>query len=220
MTTKGDLFITAKRFVFEIGCRRDFERYTRVKSAAMRAAGSVGLYERRNLTALRRFVSPGDLVVDGGANFGVYTARLQELVGPRGSVIAVEPLPFVMDRLTERYGAFPNVELVQKALSDRVDESVEISVPYLVPGLLEPALASLGGTALDSKRFRVSVTTLDSLLDQRRRVSFIKLDLEGHELPALSGGRGALMRDRPIVQFEVNDTPQELGQLRRVRGFS
>ena len=42
---------------------------------------------------LHEFVSPGDWVIDVGANVGYYTKKFSDLVGPHGRVIAVEPVP-------------------------------------------------------------------------------------------------------------------------------
>ena len=49
-----------------------------------------GHYEKE-LAYLRHFVSPGMVVVDGGANCGIYSVAAGRLVGPSGRVIAFEP---------------------------------------------------------------------------------------------------------------------------------
>lgn len=41
--------------------------------------------------AIRRFVKPGDTVIDAGANIGFFTLLLSDLVGDDGLVIAIEP---------------------------------------------------------------------------------------------------------------------------------
>jgi hypothetical protein len=46
-------------------------------------------------------------------------------------------------------------------------------------------------------------TTLDVDFRTSRRVGFIKVDAEGHDLKVLSGARSLLLRDRPIVFVEV-----------------
>ncbi len=40
---------------------------------------------------LRGMLAPGQRVVDVGANVGYFTVLMSRLVGPRGSVVAVEP---------------------------------------------------------------------------------------------------------------------------------
>ena len=47
-----------------------------------------------------RLVSPGDWVLDIGANIGQYTKRFSDLVGHSGRVIAFEPVPDTFELLT------------------------------------------------------------------------------------------------------------------------
>src|SRR5687768_8794135 len=50
-------------------------------------------YEPEVQRTLRRFVRPGDTVVDVGANMGIHTMLLADAVGPNGRVHAIEPNP-------------------------------------------------------------------------------------------------------------------------------
>jgi hypothetical protein len=58
-----------------------------------------------------------------------------------------------------------------------------------------------GGGRLD-----VEVTTIDELARAAglRRVRLIKLDLEGHDLPAMLGARETIAEFRPLVVFEYH----------------
>jgi ubiquinone/menaquinone biosynthesis C-methylase UbiE len=47
----------------------------------------------------------GDVVADVGAGPGFFTPRLARAVGPRGHVYAVDPEPFMLDRLRSRVRA-------------------------------------------------------------------------------------------------------------------
>jgi hypothetical protein len=56
----------------------------------------------------------------------------------------------------------------------------------------------------------VDVTTLDAFFaDQPRGPDFVKIDVEGHELSVLQGGRGVLETYRPtlLVECEVRHRP-------------
>lgn len=46
-----------------------------------------------DLKVVRELVEPGITAVDLGANIGIYTKALSDLVGPSGKVISVEPIP-------------------------------------------------------------------------------------------------------------------------------
>jgi FkbM family methyltransferase len=150
---------------------------------------------------LDRFVSPGDWVVDIGANVGHYTKRFSELVGARGRVIAFEPVPATFSILSANAELFlhPNVTLINAAVSDRMDIA-SMTIPDLPTGLTnyyEARLSAPSGNGL-------SVLTLS--LDRigfDRRIAVIKIDVEGHEAFSLAGMEQLLKRDHPVLIVET-----------------
>jgi FkbM family methyltransferase len=200
---RSNALVLAKKSVF-ICCRKNFTTYLKVKGFALETAARLGFYERRNLLALKRIVSKGDTVIDGGANLGLYTSRLLNLVGPQGRVIAVEPLPFLLSYLKIKLASKPNATLINAALTHVLGANISLHVPHIAPGLMEPALASVQVTKEPKSTFVVSATTLDKLAHDLGSLSFIKLDLEGHELKALQGAARCLLVLRPIIQIEEN----------------
>ena len=50
-----------------------------------------GEWAESELELLERYIKPGDVIVDIGANIGTHTVAFAQLVGPRGLVIAFEP---------------------------------------------------------------------------------------------------------------------------------
>lgn len=49
--------------------------------------------DERDLDVARRLAVPGSVVLDVGANVGIYTRVLSETVGAAGRVHSFEPLP-------------------------------------------------------------------------------------------------------------------------------
>ena len=47
----------------------------------------------RDALVTRKLISPGDTVLDIGANIGVFSRMLSRCVGPHGKVYAFEPIP-------------------------------------------------------------------------------------------------------------------------------
>ena len=67
--------------------------------SAFRSVGSLGVFSlgrayEAGLTALPRFLKPGDTSIDCGANQGIYALLMASLVGEQGHVIAIEPQPY------------------------------------------------------------------------------------------------------------------------------
>ena len=85
---------------------------------------------------LHNFISPGDWVIDIGANVGHYTKRFSELVGVNGRVLAFEPVPTTFSLLSANVQKFAhqNVSLINAAVSDKLDV-VGMSIPKFATGL-------------------------------------------------------------------------------------
>jgi FkbM family methyltransferase len=60
-----------------------------------------GGFETQEIAFLSSFVKPGDLVLDVGANIGLYSLHLSRAVGPEGRVFAFEPDPANLQLLKE-----------------------------------------------------------------------------------------------------------------------
>ncbi len=156
--------------------------------------------------AMRSLLRPGDVVIDGGANIGIYTALAAAGVGRLGHVIACEPSPTTMTllRATVDLNGFDWVELREVALAE-------------VPGRLTMHMFQPGSgfssfapaVTFDSDTVEVEVTTLDDLAATiDRSVNLVKLDVEGAELRALRGAAVLLRDARPDFLIELE--PQHL----------
>src|SRR5881296_3836076 len=69
---------------------------------------------------LSSIVSPGDWVIDVGANIGHYTKQFSELVGSEGRIFALEPVPDTFALLAANASLFKyrNVTLLNVAASE------------------------------------------------------------------------------------------------------
>lgn len=156
---------------------------------------------------LEKFVRPNDWVLDIGANFGVYTARLSGLVGPAGRVIAIEPAHQSFDILNAVVQELPlrNVTLLNVAcFSDcRV-------LPLRIPAD-DTHIENLYEATLDAESAGTLVLCIPvDAMRLPQRVSLVKIDVEGAELMALKGMEGLLERDRPTLVVEWNPGMEEI----------
>ena len=160
---------------------------------------------------LSRWVKPGDLVVDGGANVGHYTRELSRLVGPKGRVLAFEPMPPTFEVLTSNCSGCDNVTLLNAALSSGC-KLVFMETPQFDDGSANYYQSHVGNTGVSVLALALDSYRLDS------RVSLVKLDLEGHETEALRGMRSMLARDKPRLIVEGN--PPEVVELLSELGYA
>ncbi|MFF0722332.1 FkbM family methyltransferase [Micromonospora sp. NPDC003816] len=152
------------------------------------------------LARLVDFVPAGGTAVDVGAWYGPWTARL---VRRADRVVAVEPTSALAGQLRV---AFPAVEVVEAAVSDHEGTATL----YLPEG---GAIVGTSSLEDETQGQPVSVRriTLDSL--GLTDVRFVKLDIEGHELPALRGAAETVRRDRPVLLIEVEERIQPMEPL-------
>ncbi len=175
--------------------------YTQADDAAVGRYVREDDYERDVSAVFRARLRPGDHVLDLGANIGYFSMLSASLVGPSGSVIAVEPNP-ANARLVEasrRANGYGNVLVVQVAAG-------------LSPGLLVLNRSHSNGTTsavpdgtaalLDAET--VGCVRADTLVPPNRRVALIKADVEGAEYLALGGCTATIRRDRPLIVTEFS----------------
>jgi FkbM family methyltransferase len=178
--------------------------------ARLARAGSIDAFEPPMPTLFLRAVRerPG-LVIDVGANTGFY-ALIAAGASPENRVLAFEPDPSVLDDLRRNIalnGFEDRITVQAHALSDRIGKA-PLFVPTQEHGLIETS-SSLEAAFKEahSAVHEVEVTTLDTLLggwrDRLRRVTVIKVDVEGHEAPVLRGAERLIRRWRPLLFVEV-----------------
>ncbi len=159
--------------------------------------------ERRLLKAI---LSAGDVVVDAGANIGVYSQFLSRCVGATGVVHSFEPSPENFKRLESATRKLGNVRLRQAA----VGESSGTSKLYLSDKLNvdHRAYASEG----DSRRaVPIDIIALDDYFNPGQRIDLIKMDIQGYELHALRGANRVLA-DNPAAKLVLEFWPYGLEQ--------
>jgi FkbM family methyltransferase len=149
--------------------------------------------DRAERQVLRSHLSEGCVVVDAGANIGVYSRFLSECVGPTGLVHSFEPSPDNFLRLRAAVSGFANVRVNQVAVSHTTGEQLF----YLSDDLNVDHRAY--PTEGESRRtIRVEAAALDDYFKPGERVDLIKLDIQGYELHALRGATRVLAENAQI----------------------
>lgn len=141
----------------------------------------------------------GDVVVDGGGCWGETALYFANRVGPSGRVISMEFEPDNLRIYNENLALNPElrnrIQVSQAALWDAPEQTLSISANG--PGTRV--------SATPTRSAKVVTTTIDRLVVDGvvPRVDFIKLDIEGAELPALRGAEETLRRFRPRLAVAV-----------------
>jgi FkbM family methyltransferase len=147
-----------------------------------------------------------ETIYDIGAYHGVYTLALAS----KGCLVyAFEPNPNSYEKLLTNVNlnGFKNVKAFNIGLSDHRN-MLEFFVSS-DPGRssFHRFNATYGGNKIVSIK-RIDVDTLDNLIEEKRIVppNHIKIDVEGHELKILRGGKATIMKYRPMIWLEIHET--------------
>jgi FkbM family methyltransferase len=151
---------------------------------------------------LRALVRPGMQIVDVGANIGLYSLLCASLTGPSGRVFAFEPDPNLFAALSKNCTANDATNVVPFELAAG-------SAPGRVP--FQRSAFNSGDNSLDFHGVapvEVEVVRVDEALPVRR-VDFIKVDVQGHEMAAFAG-MDNLLRSSPDVRVVFEFSPAAL----------
>lgn len=164
------------------------------------------LYGSSESRLLTQLMHPGDVFLDIGANYGVYSLLAAYLGGSTSTVYAFEPQDRVAAALAASLPAngLTNVSVVNAVVASKVGVT-EFFAPTSGSGV-GSVFQSHAEQHSAARMIRVPSTTLDEFAKSQSltRVDLVKIDVEGAEFEVLSGAQLVLSKFRPFVWFEVN----------------
>jgi FkbM family methyltransferase len=147
--------------------------------------------------AIRRVTAPGMTVLDIGANIGAHTLLLASLVGPHGRVVAFEPMQYAFVKLRRNvaFNSATRIEIVRAALADENtrDQRMNFRSSWRPDGTRADGPSTVDLIRLDDWAAANGV----------QRVDVIKIDVDGAEFAAITGGLQTLARSRPTILMEA-----------------
>lgn len=149
----------------------------------------------------RRWIRPGNTVIDVGAHRGRHLGPMLECVGNGGKVIAYEPLPFAFADLRSTFQQ-SNVFLFNCALGDRTGDTsfVHARGTPEESGLRQRIFNNPDNA--NPETINVKVSRLDDHTRELESIDYIKMDIEGGEIDCLRGAEKTLRTFRPLVSVE------------------
>jgi len=160
---------------------------------------------------------------DVGANIGLYSWEVSKIC-PHRNILAFEPDPENIKLLEKTLSSadLQNLEICKFALSNQNGEVLFFqdsltSATGCVAGNNKPWIEQYLNSS--ANEIRVKTNTLDSVVSDDNNPSLIKIDVEGHEVEVLEGGRNTLAKIKPLLivesfppkQHTVLSLLQELG---------
>jgi FkbM family methyltransferase len=177
-------------------------------------------FEKPNLEVISRFVGEGDFCIDVGGGFGFYAVEMAKRVGKSGFIISCEPdlvnykrcLASIQSRAYENQVDVRNIGLSSRR-----------GIGWLQIDKRNPANHKVIDTEEGNA---INLETVDELFNQVGRVpSFVKIDVQGHELEVLKGASSLIAKKQTSFLVEIdpcNDaqSTQEIWGLMVGNGYS
>ncbi len=169
-------------------------------------------FEYSTLRLFSTILKKGDVIIDVGANSGLYSIFYSKLIGNEGTVHAFEPDTTTFSLLLEnlKLNGCNNVETYNFALSNK-----ECSIEMVA---FNPADIKLKNT--DSFKYIKEVEAFDisqennsmkafrlddvKELNTATKIDYIKIDVEGAELLVLQGSINTILKHKPTIIFELS----------------
>jgi FkbM family methyltransferase len=212
--------------IFRLTDNRQYYFDPHQRAARMYSVPLTGTFERKETDFLRSIIKQDQVCIDIGACFGWYTVLFSDLVRETGHVHAFEPLSSnyqVLAQNVELNNA-RNVTLNEIALDESSGER-ELFLPDIgVSGSFKLHTYDRSYSQLLSE-----TKTLDAYCEDKKigRIDFIKADVEGAELGVIKGAMETIMRHKPVLMLEIQEsstklfgyTPTEMFELLRQLGY-
>jgi len=172
---------------------------TYVNDSLGNSIAASGYYEFEELEEVRRFLEAKQLFnsdsvfLDIGANIGNHALYFRN---DFSSIHCFEVNPRTQRLLEFNVNAFSNICVHKFGLAD-FNGYVEIVEND----------TNFGGTKIQgasSNRSEIEVKMLDQVFTDKQRVGVIKMDVEGYEINVLRGAESTIMKNKPVVLFELH----------------
>jgi FkbM family methyltransferase len=208
-------FVLLSRSEFELNYAKLMQLYDSLADAASRRAftdvwryrlsGEIKLLEDYTFRPWDQYfedflpLGARETFVDIGAFDGDTTEQFCQHCPNYQKVYLFEPSKRNMSKAKERLRHFSRIEFVQEGASDSV------GVLNFNPDAGSASNISASGTSV------INVTTIDHRIDGK--VTFIKMDIEGWELKALSGATEHIRKYHPILAIAAYHTPSHFWEI-------
>lgn len=159
-----------------------------------------GDYENTELDMFNKLLKTNNVVLDIGANVGVYSIEASKKIGKKGKVFAFEPVPENVELLKFNLAAnnASNVAVIPAGVGSK-DGKLKL---YLA----EHSIATHSAGKISDKFIEVATFAIDSFVKSQKlkKIDMIKIDIEGYEGYAIEGAMKTIIKQQPILFIEFS----------------
>jgi FkbM family methyltransferase len=171
------------------------------------ALAKYGEWAEHELSLMKKFIHPGDVVLDVGANIGTHSLAFQKWVGAAGLVLAFEPQKKIFQILCANLAVnnCPSIFAINALISKEnkihffSEEIIDEKTNFGSVSFSNTNSKSINQSTKQTK-FPLTAIQLDTL--DLARCDFMKIDVEGMELEVLKSSKELIKTYHPIIFFE------------------
>lgn len=160
-------------------------------------------FEKDIIEYYNKALKKDDVVLDVGANIGIYSLIAGKKVGTKGKVYGFEPADIAFERLQYHIdlNGLNNIVPIKSGVSNYTGKA-EFNICE------DDAFNSLGDKPLKEiiNKNTIDIVSIDEFVSQNNisKVDVIKVDTEGAEFLVFEGAEKTLEKFKPTLFFEIN----------------
>lgn len=178
---------------------------------------------KENIYEKYKSIENGDVIIDVGANVGIFTVKARKEAGDSGLVCSIEPSSQNIELLKKNialHNLLSRVKIVPKAVGSSQGKSKFLITP--ISG--QHGFGNDGnlGEKQKVKEIEVDVDTLDIILQELnvQKIDLLKIDVEGAELEVLRGAEETLKITRNVaMELHYEGEEEEVKRFLKEKGF-
>jgi len=169
-------------------------------------------------------------ILDVGGAIG-NTAILFAKKNPNSHIWVFEPILETRSKLTNAVSTYNNITIVPKAVGNSIGRTVinmanRITSSSILSLKTEQNSKAFSDTLIKQGEEEIEITTLDSEIPHDKKISILKIDVQGYELEVLKGAADTLRRTAVVVlelnnheNYEGSPKYYQLDECMRQNGF-
>ena len=170
---------------------------------------SIKRNDEQEINLVKKFIKSGTDSIDVGVYRGVYSYEMSKY---SEKVHSFEPNPIIFKYINKNLKKFiKNIHLYNFALSNQ-NKTINLKIPIrnsnsnkeIFEEYYEMGKATIHNenNFENYENFEIQTKKIDEFSFDNK-ISFIKIDVEGHELEVIEGAKNTIKRDKPILLVEI-----------------
>ena len=170
---------------------------------------SIKRNDEQEINLVKKFIKSGTDSIDVGVYRGVYSYEMSKY---SEKVHSFEPNPIIFKYINKNLKKFiKNIHLYNFALSNQ-NKTMNLKIPIrnsnsnkeIFEEYYEMGKATIHNenNFENYENFEIQTKKIDEL-NFDNKISFIKIDVEGHELEVIEGAINTIKRDKPVLLVEI-----------------